>query len=119
MLFLVCPDDTEPLDSNDNGYTIEIVGTGSTDQDPEDAFESYLRTGLEIDDGDSLKLTSTCPAGFGVLLSFMMDVGEISSVTVTFTSSTGMTTIFEVSKTERCFKVKETKTASFVFSAYR
>ena len=93
---LVCPDDTEPLDSSDNGYDIEIVGQGTTDQDANDAFESYLGTGLEIDDGDSLKLTSTCPSGFGVFLSLMMDVAEISSVTITFTSSAGIESVVVV-----------------------
>lgn len=96
LLSAVCPDDTEPLDSSDDGYSIEIIGPGSTGQDAEDAFGSYLGTGLEIDDGDSLKLTSNCPSGFGVLLSFMMDVSEISAVNITFITSTGTRILFQV-----------------------
>lgn len=111
---LVCPDDTEPLDSSDGGFSIEIIGAGTTDQDADDAFESYLGTGLEIDDGDSLKLTSTCPSGSGVLLSFMLDVSQINSVNITFISSSGVTTDYMV----KCFHSLDKIRHIFMYTKY-
>lgn len=85
---LVCPDDSEPIDSNDGGFNIELTGMGDTDQSAEDAIGSYLGTGLEISAGNGLKLTSLCDSGSGTILSLMFDVSDISQVNVTFVSPT-------------------------------
>lgn len=80
----MCPDGTEPTDSDSGGFTIELIGSGDTDQDPEDAFPNYMGVILELDDDNQLKLTSTCETGMGSILSIMMDVNEITEVNVTY-----------------------------------
>ena len=84
---LVCPDDTTPLDSDNDGYTIVSVGSSGSTQSAIDALESYLGTGLEICEDDYLKLTSLCSSGSGYILRFTLEVMFISKVTITFTTS--------------------------------
>ena len=86
---LVCPDDTTPLDSDNDGYTIVSVGSSGSTQSAIDALESYLGTGLEICEDDYLKLTSLCPSGSGVILTFTMEVMFITEVRITFTTAAG------------------------------
>lgn len=90
LLLLVCPDVTEPLDSDDSGFTLTIVdNNGGTDQDPEEALPNYMGQSLELNSLDFLKLTSMCETGSGTILSVMMEVSDVTSVTVTYITSTG------------------------------
>ena len=85
----MCPDDTMPMDSEDGGYDVVVVGSTNTTQDGGDALASYLGTGLEICLDDTLELTSNCPSGYGFILSFTMEVSSISDLTITFTTTAG------------------------------
>lgn len=80
----MCPGETEPADSDSGGFAIELIGSGDTGQDPEDAFLNYMGVILELEDDNQLKLTSTCETGIGSILSIMMDVSGISVVNVTY-----------------------------------
>ena len=86
LFFIVCPDGSEPFDSSSGGFVVELTGSGDTDQSAEDALQSYLGTGLEINADNGLKLTSECESGSGTVLSLMLDVSDISQVSVTFVS---------------------------------
>ena len=78
-----------PMDSEDDGYDVVVVGSSNTTQDGGDALASYLGTGLEICLDDTLELTSNCPSGYGFILSFTMEVSSISDLTITFTTTAG------------------------------
>ena len=78
-----------PMDSEDDGYDVVVVGSSNTTQDGNDAVASYLETGLEICLDDTLELTSNCPSGYGFILSFRLEVSSISDLTITFTTTAG------------------------------
>ena len=94
--FKVCPDDTTPSDTTEDGaFESELVGDDAG-APTDGAFINPFEDTLELCNDNVLQLTTLCPGGVAIIMSFKVDVMYVSKVTVTFVIPAGTDVVMEV-----------------------